>query len=442
MNGLRTFMLPCLLLPLLGSFAPPALAQPELLKAVQSGNIRKAESLLNQGADPDMRLADGSSLLSWAVDSQDNRMTALLLSRGASADPLESDIQGFTPLIVACQRGNADIVMQLLDRDIDVNRSTESGVSPLALCAANSTTDVVAQLLQRGAVVDAANREGQTPLMWAAAHGRTENALLLIQHGADVNRVTQKDWSPLFFALQSRNPGTSEALLDQGADVTQVTDDGTSVVQMAMYQKQFNFAGLMIAQGVDMQAFDRNGNQLLHVAVLENQPALVKQLLAAGADPDTMTGESQVVWRYEVNFTSAPYIVHPKPPLLLAAEQGSAEMMQLLADAGASTDFRSAEGNNVLLAAAQSNPAALNVALELQPDANARNNNGQTALHRLLNIGTDSDTTHADIVAMFHLLKDHGADAGLADNDGQSPADLIARNDFRAKEDFVDIFRP
>ena len=72
MNGLRTFMLPYLLLPLLGSFAPPALAQPELLKAVQSGNISKAADLLDQGADPDMLLADGSSLLSWAVDSQDN----------------------------------------------------------------------------------------------------------------------------------------------------------------------------------------------------------------------------------------------------------------------------------------------------------------------------------------------------------------------------------
>ena len=96
---------------------------------------------------------------------------------------------------------------------------------------------------------------------------------------------------------------------------------------------------------MDLNAYDRNGHQLLHIAVLENQPDLVRQLLAQGADPDALTGESQVVWRYEVNFTSAPYITHPESPLLLAAAQGSAEMMELLAAAGADEPWAAASSS-------------------------------------------------------------------------------------------------
>ena len=165
-------------------------------------------------------------------------------------------------------------------------------------------------------------------------------------------------------------------------------------------------------------------------------------LLAQGANPNTLTGPSKVVWRYEVNFTARPYVVYPKSPLLLTAEIGATEMMRALVAAGCDTKFRSQDGNNVLLAAAQSNPAALAFALSLAPNANVTDTKGRTPLHLLMDYSSSSSLTNAQVTEMFKLLAKQGARIDLADKDGQTPLDIAEDEQFRAKAEFEKIFHP
>jgi ankyrin repeat protein len=406
----------------------------QLALAVRTGNQAAASKLLAAGADPDRPLPDGSTLLAWAVEKQDAQMVKLLLERRANAnggtDPATA------PLIIACQYGDPTIVGLLLSARANVNVSRPDGIEPLALCSGSAPAQIVGRLIGAGAEVEKADGQGQTPLMWAAAKGRVENIRLLVQNGAQVNRQTQSGFTPLFFALKSGNHEAPVALVDAGADVSHVAFDGTSTVQLAMYQKEYGFAERMIRRGADVHAFDRNGHTLLHAAVLADQPSLVSLLLARGANPNLLTGPPKVKRRFEVNYRSDPYEEVSRPPLLLAAENGFARVMRVLAEGGADVKYRSADGTNMVLAAALSGKlSALELALQWLPDPNTTDARGQTALHLLLQGDGGLETQ-----AMMRLIADKGGRIDIRDKGGHTAADAARNAQSGPKSAFLATF--
>jgi len=420
--------------------AKPQTDQARLMQALHAGDVAKLQQVLEDGANPNHPLPDGSLPLAWAADSQSPELVIALLTAGAKPDA-KTTLENFSPLVTACQRGEPAVVVALLDAGANVKRATATGITPLALCAGNSSPDVVARMLKMGAKADAADDTGQTPLMWAAAKGQVDNIKLLLEaDAAGINRTTQKGFTPLMFALASGNPEAPLALINAGSDTAYVAPDGTSMVQMAMYRQQYGVAELLINRGADLNAYDRNGNLLLHAAVLARQPQLVSLLLAKGANPNALTGTSKVVWRYEVNFTSRPYVTYPKSPLFLAVERGAPELMKILVAAGADTRFRIDDGTNLVLAAATTDPLTLEQAFRLAPDMNVTNKRGQTPLLSLMNGASYLPITNPQLHELFKVLSKHGARIDIADLKGQTPKDLAQTEEFRAKTEFADVF--
>jgi uncharacterized protein len=412
----------------------PAAARAALIHAVRSGDEPATRALLRQHHNLNQPLPDGSTLLAWAVESQNGELVRLLLDRGAKASGI-GEIS-VAPLFIACQYGDPTILAALLNAHADVSATRAEGITPLSVCAGNAPPPILERMIAAGSPVDQSDAAGQTPLMRAAAAGRVDNMRLLLAHGAQVNRQTAKGFTPLFFALKSHVPDAPLALLEHGADPDYVGPDGTSVVQLAMYQKDYAFAARMIGRHADLGAFDRNGNQLLHAAVLANQPALVQLLLAKGADANALTGPSKVKMRFEVNFKSGEYEAPAKPPLLLAAESGNVQVMQLLVDGGANPQFRLPDGTNVVLAAAAGGKLeALRFALRLVPDPNTATNDGDTPLHVLLATGSGPE-----LGPMMKLLAEHGARTDIRNRAGQSAADLAKEAESDARLAYQNAF--
>lgn len=402
------------------AFAAPRDA--ELVPAIRSGDYDKVADLLKQrAADPNLVAPDGSTPLSWAVETQDPLMVKLLLA--GRARPNAATNPAVAPLMLACEHGNGEVVDLLLDAGANAKLVLDDGMSPLTACAGTAPVAVVARLIDKGANVNVANEAGQTPLMWAAANGRVDNVRLLLAKGADVNAETKDGMTPLFFALKSGNRELPNVVLEAGADPDHVGPLGTNVTQLAIFQGDYEFARKMIERGTDVNAEDANGHTLLLAAASANRPELVKLLLEKGSDPNRWSGKSKIKWAYEPNFRNTEYVQPSKPPLIVAAEKGAAEVIDLLVAAGADPNVEMPDGTTIIHAAITSDRvAAVAAALRARPEVDVQKDDGNTPLHMVLGLRRYPGSESEQIV---QLLAEMGARTDIENKNGKVAWDLI-----------------
>lgn len=393
----------------------------ELLPAIRASDYDKVELLLKKRlADPNLLAADGSTPLSWAVETQDPQMVKLLLQ--GSAKPDVATNPAVAPLMLACEHGNGEILNLLLDAGADAKLTRDDGTSPLSLCAGTAPADVLTRLLRGGATADAKDSIGQTPLMWAAAKGRTDNVKLLLAKGANVNAETHDGLTPLFFALKSGNPLMPTLVLESGGNADHIGPLGTNVTQLAIFQGDYAFAKRMIERQVDVKALDANGHTLLLAAVSANQPELVSLLLEKGADPNQWSGPSKVKWGYEPNFRNIEYEQPSKAPLLVAAEKGAGKVIDLLVAAGADPKAKMPDGTTIVHAAIRSDRLdAVAAALRARPEVDVQDADGDTPLHTLLALRRYPGSEAEQILK---LLAEKGARTDIKNKKGLLAADL------------------
>jgi uncharacterized protein len=141
----------------------------------------------------------------------------------------------------------------------------------------------------------------------------------------------------------------------------------------------FGQVDALISQGIDVNEAQVDGNTALHWAVRFDDLDMATRLMAAGANVAA------------VNRVSAP-------PMLLAAINGSAAMLELLLDHGADPNAPlSVTGDTPLMIAARTGlPEAVNVLLEANAEINAREFwGGGTALMYAVSEG------HSEVVALL-----------------------------------------
>lgn len=312
----------------------------EAKSAILALDEARLEILLPQ-IDVNAPLADHSSLLAWAVETQNERMVNDLLNEGANANGVEGN--RFSPIILACRYGNASIISALLNSGAKPLNAIEDGTSAFHLCASTATADILSDMISRGANVHIGNNRGQTPLMFAANAGKTDVMSYLIDHGADINQQTEEGFSALFFAVKSHNLNAIRTLISRGANLHTQTKDGTTVAQLAVYSKNYLFLTWLTSQmdvlmspafiTATLNAYDRNGHQLLHAAVIANRTELVAALLARGANPAATSAPSRLKWRYEPNFKTEDYIPPQLTPIDIAVERKLDVISTLLTEA-------------------------------------------------------------------------------------------------------------
>lgn len=142
------------------------LSTAQLRGAACDGDIRKAENLLNLGADVNATDGQGNSALIFAEAC--TRRDKLTESR-------------------------VHLVELLISKGAVVNQRANDGTTALMYAAENGDTQAVNALLRNGASVNLADKEGETALMKAAASSCAEETVkVLISAGADLNARDHK----------------------------------------------------------------------------------------------------------------------------------------------------------------------------------------------------------------------------------------------------------
>lgn len=222
-------MVPALVYVFIPSFSPSA----QLVKAVKNGDVEKAESLLEEGVDPNQ--CDGP---------ENNWLWAL------------AEMTPDRPLSVACRNGDLELVKLLIDYGATAENRDSAGHSPMRETLFFYDPDdleIVKLLLENGATLSLAEDGGDNNLlflaasMWPykkgpdgvtnvydeeAAKGITE-IVVTLKGDLSIDEVDGFGRSLLMMAVQNENIYLTEYLLSAGCDVTIVDFKGKTALDYA-----------------------------------------------------------------------------------------------------------------------------------------------------------------------------------------------------------------
>ena len=447
-----------------------------LVEAVKAQRWEAVRPLLADGTDVNATQGDGATALHWAVHWDEPETAELLIRAGADVDAA-NDYE-VTPLWLACANASGAMVERLLAAGADGRATLASGETALMACARTGSVNAVEALLHRGVDVDAREgSESQTALMWATAQRHPAVVRRLLEHGADpgarsrvrrevISRRLQADlrygersrslgsdaeetdvggFTPLLFAARVGGVESARLLLAAGADVNDTGPDGASVLVVATHSGHRALALFLLDRGANPNAAIA-GYTALHAAVLQGDPEVVEALLDHGASPNAqITQATRVARNGQVLFLGAHLL--GATPFALAAKFTEVEIMRVLLDAGADaalplkngwTPVSLAAGAGwrygtwdrrdralIRLPAAQrqlyderATLEAVKVAVEAGTDVNAVDEDGNTALHFVVDKGFPG------VVA---FLTESGANVNAKNRRGQTPLARFAR---------------
>lgn len=280
-----------------------------------------------------------------------------------------------------------------------------SSAQDLWTAAAEGDTKTVRQLLKDGQDVNALDPTlGSTALTFAVLQNQPKVVRLLVKNGADASAGAMDGNTALHAAVFLGYDKIVKELLRAGADPLQAnnqgqipsatagTDWGTTQAIASMLQVTVNEADVTAGREKAVELIDKQINKLarsdIWLAVYSGNERYVKRLAPKVADINAMDDSRQTTL------------------ISAAATLGFANIVDILADAGADVNVQGGDGATPLLVASFFGRAdTVKVLLEHGADKSIANNDGTTPL-----VAANADMALVDYIAgLLNLELDYKA---------------------------------
>ncbi|KAI1371576.1 ankyrin repeat-containing domain protein [Hypoxylon crocopeplum] len=256
----------------------PALRE-ALISAVESGNHKLVEQLLDRGVSTDG--GSDAHILNHAILRHDAESVRILLLFGA--DPNAPDGRNMTPLYLSVEESFRDGVTLLLKYGADPNLAAgPESETPFAMSVVEDKFDLARILLTYGGDVNHVMANGDTALLAAIMKKRTKRVIhMLLEYGSDANVKNREGHTPLFEAIQSNRIEIVTTLLDHGANPNL---PGPKHMSQALWPSAGlpRILELLLNRGAD----PKKAPGVMELATSINNIESVRVLLKAGVDPN------------------------------------------------------------------------------------------------------------------------------------------------------------
>jgi len=295
-----------------------------LHKAAKDGDDLIVECMIEEGADVNIRAADGRTALHLAAEHGNEAAARILLEHGAHLN-----------------------VQQSTEGDL-LNKKFNGGRTPLHWAADMGHEGIVRLLIDHKADMGLQNATGRSALQEAIQH-HERVAKLLIDSGAPLFEIDDEDWTLLHQAAYKGRLEIIQVLISKGLDIEARTA-GNTIEKLSMANATpllltTNHSGnlpycssYLVDSGANITAENMSGDQSIHVACRRGYLPTVKVLLEAGADIEARDS------------------VHNETPLLKAASMGKTDVISYLLHKGADITARNSRERDALMQAKMHEP--------------------------------------------------------------------------------------
>jgi ankyrin repeat protein len=269
-----------------------------LVDSLYRGDSNMAISLIDRGANPNARSAEGVPALTFAVLHADRRAVVKLIEAGADVSAHSG--LGRTALIAAASiPGNSDTVRLLLAAGADPNEAATTEAGPVAFVSGGGETPLIESakdltgrsaklLLDSGASPNAQDKMGNSTLHMAALNGNVEVVRLLLAHHAAVNVANKLGTTPMVSAAIRSDAAIVRMLIDAGGDVNAADGTGSTALMWAAYKESGDptIVDMLLRAGANAKAKNKlfDGETALTWALRNGETPIVARLRTAGLE--------------------------------------------------------------------------------------------------------------------------------------------------------------
>jgi len=247
--------------------------------------------LLSNGADVDLRDADGSTALFAALEQRQEDVARYLVARGASARATDKEGRTLLHVLAEFTEPASDGLWRMAG-GADLDAQDRNGNTALNLAAGNDASfDAVRRLVEMGADLGIANDDELAPRGTATQRGAKKNAAYLKEKGGAlyVARFPAGNEAAAAKAVLSGDLAAVAATpLEELGAMKARTSLGVPAtpLHLAVERGDAALVAALCRRTVDWNVRDRYGRTPLGLAVIAGRSDLVELLLAAGADPN------------------------------------------------------------------------------------------------------------------------------------------------------------
>lgn len=274
----------------------------------------------------------GNTCLHYAAEWKYDKAIVGLIEKGA--DPYAKNANGENVLFSAVKTNDEKIIDTVVKCGTPVNERDNLGSTPLHMAVRWDATKSILKLLSMGIDVNAQNTSGKSALAESALSAKMSTAKVLLDNGADVNSSDTTGCTILMDAIRAQNKSVVKLLLKYNANASIQEINGVNAYHEAAKTGDLEIINLIRQAGGNPLSRDKAGNTPFSY-VMKSDMKIIKAVLGNNINITDSDGNT--------------------PIHIVVKSKGSSKLLKELISMGYPIDGRNADGYTALTYAIENN---------------------------------------------------------------------------------------